>query len=275
MIISIVLLLLTLTWGIYQMRVNSSIQNSLNEQKLLSETNLSAKLALEKELDKIKTQMNALELEREDLDNKFRGAEKKFNDGQLEVARARKESQDNRKKYAQLGEQKRKVERELEMLKNSLQQLQYENNELKNNVAALQKNNQTLKDELQLAQRAHYDQPLIEAVRGKADKLMVKAKRTQKLKVNVLVPEELKEVQFKITGPGGVLSQNEDGTIATRVVNTNATAFSSSTTSNASLPKYKQMEMIFTSKKKLQPGVYHVAVMSENLAVGDIQIKLR
>lgn len=274
-VVATILFLLALGWGIFQLRVNDSLQKEVNAEKLISESILSEKLSVEKEINKIKGQMASIEAKNNELNSSLATLSGKLSDKEKEAERIRRESNANKKKYSELDLQKKKLEEELASLNNTIQQLQASNTDLTNSVAALQKQNQNLSEELEKAHLAYYDKPMIEAVRGKKDKLVAKAARTKKLRATVMVPGNLKEVEFKIINPDGqVISNTEDGTLATRVVNNNINLVSASgktTPSNT----FKQMEMVFVPKKKLKAGVYQIEVVSENLAVGNLQIKLR
>ncbi len=274
-IVAIALFLLALSWAIFQVRTNDALKKEVDNEKLAYENVFSEKLSKEKEIMKIKGQLAALEESNGKLTTSLHDQSLQLAGKDNEINRLHKDNSVNKKRYAELDALKKKLEKELIDLNNTIQQLQVNNADLNSSIASLQQKNQLLSDELKKAHTAYYDKPLIEASRGKNDKLMAKASRTKKLKATVMVPASLANVQFKITDPKGkLISGSEDGTLATRIVNKNANASASLSTASAG-EIYNEVEMVFLPKKKLTAGVYHIEVTSENLAVGNLQIRLR
>lgn len=88
-------------------------------------------------------------------------------------------------------------------------------------------------------------------------------------------PGNLKEVQFQIFDPSGNLisASADNGTLAVQITDGDHTVARASNSSTGQT--YKQAEMTFLPKKKLVKGIYRIEVLSENLTVGSLQMRLR
>lgn len=268
------MLLIALGWGLYESKTIRSGEANLKEEKLKSELVLSEKLQLEKELKNTNDRLAALQRTYNESEGSLAEALKNSAFKDAGLASRQKENASSKRKYNELEALKKSLEQQLASLNNSVQQLQSENQNLNNSIASLQLTNQNLKEELSKAHLTYYDKPLVEPLRGKKDKLVAKASRTKKLRVNVMVPSEHKEIKFKIVNPqGNVLSSPDDGTLAVRIVDSNLNIVSSA--EKTVQPGFKQMELVYLPKKMLQPGIYQIEVMSEHLALGTVQVRLR
>jgi DNA repair exonuclease SbcCD ATPase subunit len=269
---SILLLLGAVGWGTFEARKYSALEADFNEEKLKHELLYSEKLTLEKELGSNNQQIAALLKKRQELEEALAKARERDPNSDV-LARLRNENSLAQKKYRELESAKQRLEQQLAELNNTLVQAQSENKELNATLASLQQTNKNLNEELSRAQLAYYDRVMVESLRGKNDKLVAKASRTRKIRANVWVPANLRDVQFKVIDPhGDVLSKPEGGTLAVRVVNKGEAVTSAG---KSLLGGYQEIEMIFLPKKKLQPGIYQIEVTSENLVVGSLKQRLR
>jgi multidrug efflux pump subunit AcrA (membrane-fusion protein) len=274
-VISLALFLGAVTWGGFQYRANSSLETQLDNEKLESESRLSEKLFVEKDLEKAKAQLALLDKRNKELDKSIQSLSQESEVRDDKLAKLQRELAANKKKTSEFQALQADLENQLTSLNASLQLLRNEKENLSVALAASESRNESLKDELGKAHLAYYDRPLVEPLRGKSDKLMAKASRTQRLRTTLMLPDGLKDVQFKISNPNGeVISNSPDhGTLAVRTIETGAGALAS--TNNTVARGYKQVEMIFIAKEKLAAGVYTIEVQSEGLPVGSLQLRLR
>lgn len=270
------LMVASLFWLMNTKRVNSSLEAGLEKEMLKSETLLSEKLSLEKEIERFREQLLELKDKNLDLNNLYNSTSAKLERQEADYNRMKRENMS----LAQIKKQKQELialrsqlENELQSLKTSYAELEEKNNELNTTVATLQEKNRVLTDDLNRTMFASVDQSQIQAVKGKSERLTVRARKAKKLIANFQVPTNLKNLSFRVVDArGNALSQN-DGTIA-----------STSTPSDANLTassdpgiegnKLQNVEMVFTPKEKLKTGVYTVEILNENLYVGSLKVKL-
>jgi myosin heavy subunit len=249
----------------------------LQDQKLKSEALLSEKLLLEKDMQKMKDQLFSLKGQNLDLDNLLKNATSKLENQESEYNRMKKENTSLaqiRKQRAELSALRNQLENELQNLKNDYGDLQARNEELNSVVVSLQERNRILTNDLNRAAFATVDQSQIQAVRGKSEKLTVRAKRTRKLIASFEVPASLKNLSFRISDSKGNVMDQNDGTIASTSVPSekNLTASSDSEVVGNRLQK---VEMVYIPKDKLKTGLYTVEILNENLYVGSLKVKLK
>ena len=257
-------------------RVNISLKAGLQEQKLKSETLLSEKLLLEKEIEKVKDQLFALKGRNLDLDNLVKRATATLKEQESEYSRMRKQNASLalvKKQREELSALSAQLENELQTLKSSYADLEARNAELADVVVSLQEKNRVLTDDLNRTAFAAIDQSQIQALRGKREKLTVRAKRTNKLVTTFEVPANLKNLSFRITDSNGNVLGAEQGNIVSAIVpsDNNLTASSDRDVVGNRL---QTVEMVYTPKHRLRTGLYTLEVLSENLYVGSVRVKL-
>jgi chromosome segregation ATPase len=271
-----VLFVASASWLMTTRHVNSSLEAGLQEQKLKSETLLSEKLLLEKDIEKMKDQLFALKGKNLELDNLAQSAAAKLRDQESEYNRMKKQNASLwqiRKQRAELEVLRNALENELLVLKASYADLEARNEELNTEVATLQGRNQRLSEDLQRTAFAAIDQTQVQAVRGKAEKVTAKGRRTRKLITSFEVSADRKDLSFRITDlKGRVLNQN-DGAIAFTSLpsDKNMTASSASGVQGS---KLQEVKMEYTPKRKLSAGLYTVEILNEGLYVGSLKVKL-
>jgi uncharacterized protein YlxW (UPF0749 family) len=276
-LVTTALMVVSLFWLMNTKRVNGSLEAGLEKEKLKSETLLSEKLALEKEMEKFKEKLFELKEQNLDLDNLYKSTSAKLERQQAEYNRMKRENMSLaqvKKQRQELIAMQSQLENELQSLRNSYAELEARNKELNTTVASLQERNKILTDDLNRAMFASVDQSQIQAVKGKNERLTIRAKRAKKLIANFQVPGNLKNLSFRIIdAKGNTMSQN-DGTIASSITpsENNVTASSGAEFQGN---KLQNVEMVFVPKEKLKTGVYTVEILNENLYVGSVKVKLR
>ncbi|HZY80295.1 MAG TPA: hypothetical protein VFE50_12275 [Cyclobacteriaceae bacterium] len=273
--VAIVLFLGAIAWGGWNARVNSQLNSQLDQEKLRNEQLLSEKLRVEKNLAINESQMDDLVGQNEKLQRQLEEASNLASLKENSIQQLQRQLAANRKTYNQLAAANREMETKLASLNQEIAQLQNERLLASQEAELLRGQIDNLKKELAMAHNAYYDKVLVEATRGKKDKLVVKASRTKKLKATVMIPSDLKEVQFQIFDPAGkpISTAPENGTLAVRIVEPDNSLASSS--NGGAAKTYKQAEMTYLPKRKLAAGTYRIEVMSENLSVGSLQVRLR
>lgn len=206
----------SLIWLMSTRGVNSVLETSLEQEKLKSESLLSEKLLLEKDLEKMRVQLSSLKGINDDLDETVRKAEAKFADREAELNRLKRQNStlaDVRKQRQDLLRVQRELENELTALKGSYAALENENRMLSNNIVQLQERNRILSEDLNRAMFASIDQSQVQAVKGKKERLTVRAKRTGKLIADFDVPANLRNISFRIVDPKGNALTEKHGSI--------------------------------------------------------------
>lgn len=267
----------SLFWLMNTKRVNSSLEAGLQEQKLKSESLLSEKLLLEKDIQKFEEKLSSLKGKNIDLDNLVKSVSTKLRNQESEYNRMKRENSSLvqiKKQRQELQGLKNQLENDLSSLKSSYAELEARNNELNNIVASLQERNSVLTDDLNRAMFATVDQSQIQAVRGKSEKLTVRANRTKKLIANFEVPVNLKNLSFRITDSKGNVLTSKDGTVASSSIPSEK-SFIASSDAEAQGNKLQKVEMVYLPKEKLKRGVYTVEILNESLYVGSLKVKLK
>lgn len=276
-VVTSALFVASLFWLMNTKHVNSSLEAGLQEQKLRSEELLSEKLLLEKDIQKFKDQLGTLKDQNANLDDLVKSTSAKLKSQESDYNRMKRENASLgqiRKQRQELQALKNQLENELSSLRLSYAELEAKNSELHNTVATLQERNKVLTDDLNRAMFAAVDQSQIQAVKGKREKLTIRAKKAGKLIANFEVPANLKSLSFRITDSKGNVLTAADGTTAftSTPSDKNLTASSDAEVQGNKLQK---VEMVYIPKEKLKTGVYTVEILNENLYVGSLKVKLK
>jgi len=264
-------------WLLNTRSINASLEEGLQKERLKSESLLSEKLLIEKDLEKIKEQMSSLRGHNAELDKVLQETEAKLKRQEADYNRMKRENQSLaqiKKQRQELQLIQRQLENELAMLRTSYAALESKNAELNNTIASLEDRNRILSDDLNRALLASIDQGQVQAVRGKSERLTVRARRTQKLMANFEVPGNLKQLSFRIIQPDGNVLGKDAGTTAFTTAPSDESV-TASTERTASTSKMQRVQMVYIPKEKLKSGTYTVEILNENLYVGSLRVKLR
>lgn len=276
-LVTTALFVASLFWLMNTRRVNTSLEAGLYNQKLMSEELLSEKLLLEKDMQKLKEQLATMRGQNHDLDNLFKTATAQLESRESEYNRMKRENaslHQIKKQRQELVALQSQLENEIQHLKTAHAELQARNMELDRTVMSLEERNRILTDDLNKQMFASVDQSQMQAVKGKNEKLTVKAKRTKKLIANFEVPSNLKNLSFRITDSRGNLLTQNDGTIVSNATPSDNN-FIASTDSDAQGNKLQKVEVMYIPKQRLRTGVYTVEILNENLHVGSLKVKLK
>lgn len=276
-VITTVLFVGSLFWLMNTNRVNNSLEAGLQEQRLKSEEMLSEKLLLEKDIQKFKDQLAKLKADNKRLDDLVHSTSAKLRNQESDYNRMKKENAtvgQIKKQRQDLQALKSQLENELTALRTSYAALEAKNDELNNTVASLQERNRVLTDDLNRAMFTAVDQSQIQAVKGKSERLTVRARRTKKLIANFEVPSNLKSLSFRIADSKGNVLRSDEGSIAfTSKPSERGLLASADNSTDAN--RLQKVEMVYTPKEKLKTGIYTVEILNENLYVGSLKVKLK
>ena len=257
---------------------NRSLEDGLNNERLKSERILSEKLALDKEINKLKQSITSLQGKNTDLDKMLANTSAKVAAKEQELNRMNKENS-SLKQYKKQHDDIQKIKNDLEAqviaLNNALSTANKDNESLKRSVAELQLKNKSLSDELTQIQIASLDDMRVEAFNK--SKLTVSAKKTKKLDINFIIPAQYatSDLQFKIYDPNGQQRSQTDGTIAL-LETKEAPILTADASDKLYLKQTKQVKMEYKPKKKLTAGIYRIEVSNnENKYLGSLQVRLR
>ncbi len=152
-------------------------------------------------------------------------------------------------------------------------------NELKSENSRLRGNNDKLTAELaQSAEAAaSVNNSMVVAARGKKkEKVVVKARRTQHLNIDLELPENMaKAVRTRITKPDGRMLEGTDPIIS---ASSSSDPNDATAAARAGAPQRRMSRIsmrIDPKKEKLVPGIYKVDVYSGNRYVGTTRTTLR
>ena len=266
----------SLIWLMSTRSVNSSLQSGLEKERLKSEALLSEKLLIEKDLEKVKTQLASLRGINGDLDELVKATEAKLAARDLELGKLKKRDAtiaDLKKQRQELLHLQIELENELVSARTSLAEMVNQNEVLSQTIAQLRDQNRILANDLNRAMVASLDRMQVEAVKGKKERLTVKARKANKLIASFKVPASLQNISFRIIDPKGDMLGEKQGTIASRVTALEDNVLAS--TDNQTVEALQVVRMEYLPKQKLQPGVYTVEILNDQLYVGSLNVKLR
>lgn len=276
-VLTTALLIVSLFWLMSTQKVNNSLETSLGEEKLKAEAFLSEKLLLEKDLEKLKTQLSGLKGINEQLDNVVKATEAKFIRQESEVNRLRKQNGSIvqlKKQREELLLLQSELENQLVALRASYRELESQNGRLNSTIAQLQEQNELLSQDLNRAVLAAIDHSQVQALKGKKEKLTVKARRTNKLIASFEVPGSLRNISFNVVDPKGNVLTPKQGQIVFHSTASQENAMAS-IAEDVSASTVQKIQMEYIPKEKLQSGVYAVQILNDNLYVGSMNVKLK
>lgn len=273
----ITLLVISLAGLVMLYNSNGELQGNLNTEKLKGESILSQKLILEKDLAKFKSQIESLNGINRELDRELALTSARLAAKEAEFKKVQNESmslKQLKKQHMELLALQKEWENSMASMKDKLQSLENEKKDMSKVIASLEERNRILSDDLQKSQLAFLDYSQLETLK-KNNKLTASSRKTKKLKATFEVPSNLKDISFKITDPSGKVLTEKEGTIASRIVTDTKSYTASAASYEETAKNLKHMEMIYLTNKKLKPGIYKIQVLSENLYVSSLQVRLK
>ena len=199
-----ILFFMSLVTTVYFYNQNNSLSDFLADAKLASEKLLSEKLSLDKSIAALKRELTDSKGKSSTLDKQIAGMQKTLSEKEARINQLNKRENS----FAQL----KKENVEIQNMRSSLasrvdelttrnNQLAMENNQLNSKLNSVESENSKMLAELSIL-RSFRDGPesfMVEIIKGKAEKLTVKASKTKKINVSFDVPEEIKGIPSMYT----------------------------------------------------------------------------
>jgi predicted nucleic acid-binding Zn-ribbon protein len=256
--------------------VNRSQLKNLNSEKLKSEMMLSEKLALQKEIENFRNQINSLSGKNSELDKLLAETSKKLSEKEAQLSRVVRENgniKTLKKELADLNQMKKDFESQVFTLNESIRKLNSEKDALNQTIASLQEENKQLAANYEILNSMTADNYLVETTKRK-DRLTVVARRTKKITVSFKVPENIVEdISFKILKPDGKIVEGKDKGVACRIVNEDEGLTAS--INGGAIKVSKKIEMTYEPKEKQKPGLYQIEMYNGEKYIGTCNVKLR
>ncbi|PKP45566.1 MAG: hypothetical protein CVT95_08470 [Bacteroidetes bacterium HGW-Bacteroidetes-12] len=258
---------------------NKTLKNNLHAEKISAENMLSEKLALQKEIELFKNQMNALKGKNQELNNLIASSNKKLIEKEATLNKIVRQngngnSKQLKKQIAELQQLKKDFELSVMALNGNIKKLTNDNENLNKTIALLQEENKQLASNLAILSSITADNYQAETTKKK-DKLTVVAKRTKKMSVSFKVPENMVEhISFQVSKPDGSVVKGKENGIAYQVVTEEGSDLFASVLTDE-IKVSKKIEMTYSPKEKLKSGVYKVALFNGDKYIGSCNIKLR
>jgi predicted RNase H-like nuclease (RuvC/YqgF family) len=276
-LVATVLCMASILWLMNTKSVNSALETNLQNEKLKSEALLSEKLLIEKDMEKMRGQLSSLKGINNELDDVVKRTEARMASQESELKKLKQQNfslAQIKKQREELLRLQTDLENQLVALRASYADMETKNTMLSNTIAQLQEQNKLLSQDLNRAMFASMDHTQVQAVKGKKERLTIKAKRTGKLIANFEVPASLRNITFRVLDENGKVFTDKQGTIVskTSVSHENAIASTDEAAAGSALQK---VHMEYIPKQKMRSGIYTVEILNDNLYVGSLNVKLR
>jgi vacuolar-type H+-ATPase subunit I/STV1 len=269
----IALLLFTTIFGFVS---NSKNKRNLNAEKLRTESLLSEKLQVQKELDKLKTDFSELKNLSDVNEKLLAETNQKISDNERRIRVLSGENKNllkNKKELEDLQIVKANLDKEYADLKLDHEKLLAKNNDLQNSMKALETQKNDLIEKLQMNETYTADNFHAFGTRGKADRLVFRAK---KLNVNFEVPQSLTEaISFKILTPSGSVITSEDKALTWIISMDERNLTASLSPFTGEFEPSRQVSLNYASKKKLPSGEYKIQLLCADKNIGNCRVRLK
>ncbi len=276
------LFLLAMGFAIFYFSDGRNLKKDLASEKVKSEKMLSEKLALSKELDKLKNEIDSYKGKNASLDKSLADLKSKLQKKEAEFNRMAANSSPNYKKqFQELQAIKADLDKTLARLNEELSALQSENYDLRTSLAMMEANNEQLAVNNKKLTRMIVNNLEAEAQK-KNNKLTVNARKTKEIVLAFEVPANMSEqLKFNIVFPDGKQVASNNSKNITYAVNHKDFVFSDAevvaSTQNLFVKSddSKQIALSYKADSKLKPGTYQIDIYSENEYLGSCRMKLK
>lgn len=263
-------------------RNNSLLNEDFKAEKVRTESLASEKASLKGEMDKLKRELASFTTTNKELEKAIKEARYKVVAKEAEISRMSKENAASLQKLRKENEAVKQIRQELlaqlEGMKKNNTQLEAEVAELNKTIAALRKENESLYARANEQSLMAYNFR-VETVKKRKDKISVRAKKIDKVKVSFDVNSSNKlagDLYIKLSSdkasnmPGETLLAYEEMEEAG-----SDELWASTETVVISTDEYKRYSITFDPKDKMDGGIYYIQVYSGNSYLGSSQFKLR
>lgn len=257
---------------------NQTLKGQSEKERLNAENLLSEKLALQKDVDKFNNQLTTLKGKNKELDKSLADANQNISAKQTELNRLIKENKDVKEikaKLAELEALKSDLNAQLNDRNRQIESINQEKLALNNSIDQLKNENKLMSENMQIMVANNF---LIEALKGKKEKLTVVAKRTSKIKADFDIPTDIEaNLNFKIIKPNGSsVDSKSDKTISLNSISNSTSDLVASSGSYVGIPvKTKRVRMVYQPTEKMSTGIYSIEVYNNGTYLGTSQVKLK
>ena len=259
---------------------NLSLKSGLDDEKLRSESLLSEKLALDKEIEKFQKEMSLLKGKNQETDRLLASANQQLAEKQKIIASLTKENatvKDLKKQLADIQKIKSDLDKQVAMLQEANSKLLAENEGLQQSILDLQGQNAALAQDLDLIRNTNADNFQVLTTKGKKnEKLTINAARTKKMSVNFEVPKTYTDdISFRITTPDGKTISAEDKSL-TWVFSEDSKIMTASLNGGpGDIEVTRSVNMTYAPKEKMKSGTYRIEILNHGEYLGSCRVKLR
>jgi len=286
-VIVTLLFVLACSVAVYFFSLKSLAEDELTSEKVKTEKMLSEKLALSKEIEKLKSEIVGYKGKSADLDKRLMSLETQLQQKESELRNQARKGEttitDYKKQLADLQTIRNKLNEEIARQNEQLVALQKENGNLKNTIAMMEETHEDLVTRNTVLSQLISENYGVEAHK-KRNKLTVNSKRTKEILLGFDVPTEMTEkLSFKITSPDGkAVASNNSKTITYTVKEdfefSDSEVMASINGTYASISdkrNKKRVVLTYKPEQKLAGGVYMIDIFSDSTFVGSSQIRLK
>ncbi|MTI26243.1 hypothetical protein [Fulvivirga kasyanovii] len=260
---------------------NKTLNRDLKAEKLKSEKMLSQKLALDKDISKLKADIGNYQGKNKQLDGKLADMQKRLvkKENELSALMKQKALSDSRykKQAAELASYKKQMEEEIAALNESLADMKFKNSYLQNSVATLEKNNSELNKRNSFLNESAGNNYGVEALK-KNQKLTISSKKTKEIVLGFDVPASLaSNLTLTVITPDGKKANSATSReISYTIIEENEPVLLASTEMVADFgTSSKRVALSYKPSEKFKKGVYKIDIYHQNTYLGSTQIKLK
>jgi len=262
----------------YHVKLSRTTQQALAQEKLKSESLLSEKLDLDKQLKIVKDEMVSLQGKNKELDKFLAEANQKVTAKEQVISRLAKENaslQAFKKENGEIKKIREELYTKVEQLSKTNAQLTKELDGLNKTLAGLKEENSKLTAELnKQSANPSTSNFRVESFKKRSDRLTVKARKTNSVMVSFDIENADKANYEKYRL---ILRKPEGGDIAGKQKITFATAPKQLTASTQEAPRQVSKDRVniaFTPSQKLEQGIYTLFIYDGNALLGSAQVRL-
>jgi peptidoglycan hydrolase CwlO-like protein len=265
--------------GIYY-RSNNNLKGGLKDEKLKSETLLSEKLALSKEIEKLKNEIMTWQGRSEEGDRLLAEAREKISGMEGTIKGLRKENAtvtSLKKELAELKQMRKDLEAQLAALEEQNRLNAKKIDDMTAEMVALKSERDELRNTVNVLQANVTDDFRVESTKGKKkERLTLNAKKTKKLMVSFEIPQSMSDdVTFSIVTPGGKTIKSDDKSLTYVIVEDDRPMIASLSPLTGEFEVSRRIEMTYKPDRRLDPGIYKIQINHKDKHAGSCQIRLK
>ena len=278
-LIGVVILAGLLLTALLTVKTNFALKDDPNKEKLTSEQLLASKLQLQKEIEKARSEQDALQKKYMDLSSQndkitvqLNEKERRINSLYAENSNLKKAN----KEFSDIKIQKEDLEKKYSELKAESDNIKSRLSEKENMILSLENQMKDLASKLQAALNAPENFQVTATKGKKKEKLTIAAARTKKLAIDFEVPVSITEgLNFRLITPSGKTINPDNKSLSwifpenTRILTASLSAVS------GEFEESKQVQLTYSTGSKLQSGVYKIELLKGTDVIGGCRIKLR